>query len=61
MLVLPTTPGFMVEVETNKISKCNGNKIWHTTLTTTSEQKAKAELERLNKEGKKARMFECIF
>lgn len=61
MLTMPTTSGYMVEIETDEISKRTGNHIWHTVLLTQDENEAKQKYEELLKDGKTARMCECIY
>ena len=61
ILTIPTTNGYVVEIETNEISKRTGNHIWHEVLLTQDEKEANRKYEQLLKDGKNARMFECIF
>jgi hypothetical protein len=61
MLVLPSRDGWCVEYESDDVSKRTGKKIWREVLCTTNKEKAEAKLSELEKEGKNARMLQCIF
>lgn len=61
MLVLPSTTGWIVDVETDQVSKRTGRKIWKEVLCTTDKNKAEEKVAELKKTGYNARMSEAIF
>lgn len=61
MLVLPSTTGWIVDVETDQVSKRTGRKIWKEVLCTTDKNKAEEKVAELKKTGYNARMCEAIF
>ena len=61
MLVLPSTAGWIVEVETDQVSKRTGKKLWRDVLCTKDKNKAEEKVAELKNTGYNARMYEAIF
>ena len=61
MLTLPTTAGYIVEYETDIVSKRTGKRIWHEELYTKDKETAEKCMKELKDKGFNARMYEAIF
>lgn len=61
MLTLPSTSGYLVEFETDEVSKRTGKRIWKEVLYTKDKKKAEDKVTELEKTGLNARMLEAIF
>ena len=61
MLVLPSTAGWIVDYETDEVSKRTGKRIWKEVLCTKDKKKAEEKVAELKKTGYNARMLEAIF
>lgn len=61
MIALPTTSGWIVEFETEEVSKRTGNKLWKEVLCTTSKEKAEKKAKELKDKGINVRVLEGIF
>lgn len=61
MLILPTTSGYIVDYESDEVSKRTGKRIWKEVLCTKDKKKAEEKVAELKNTGLNARMLEAIF
>lgn len=61
MLTLPSTSGYLVEYESDEVSKRTGKRIWREVLCTKDKKEAEDKIAELEKTGLNARMLEAIF
>lgn len=61
MLILPKNAGYIVEYETDIVSKRTGKKLWHEELCTKDKKTAEKCMKKLKDKGFNARMYEAIF
>lgn len=61
MLLLPSKAGWIVEVETDQVSKRTGRKIWKEVLCTTDQKLMNEKVQELKEQGYNVRSLEAIF
>lgn len=61
MLTLPSTSGYLVEYESDEVSKRTGKRIWREVFYTKDKKEAEDKVAELQNTGLNVRMFEAIF